>query len=71
VPPEEIGTFHAQLLDPSPNARRFEGGSPPIPNIYAALPALNLQQEIGLANVEAQIASLETNCGHGAVPAPT
>jgi selenocysteine lyase/cysteine desulfurase len=54
----EVFAFNAQLLDPAPNARRFEGGSPPIPNIYAALPALNLLQEIGLTNVEAQIASL-------------
>jgi len=54
----EVFAFNAQLLDPSPDARRFEGGSPPIPNIYAALPALNLLQDIGLANVETQIASL-------------
>jgi len=54
----EVFAFNAQLLDPSPDARRFEGGSPPIPNIYAALPALNLLQEIGLANVETQIATL-------------
>ena len=54
----EVFAFNAQLLDPSPDARRFEGGSPPIPNIYAALPALNLLQEIGLANVESQIATL-------------
>jgi selenocysteine lyase/cysteine desulfurase len=54
----EVFAFNAQLLDPAPNARRFEGGSPPIPNIYAALPALNLLQEIGLGNVEAQVAGL-------------
>lgn len=54
----EVFAFNAQLLDPAPSARRFEGGSPPIPNIYAALPALNLLREIGLENVEAQIARL-------------
>ena len=62
----EVFAFNAQLLDPSPDARRFEGGSPPIPNIYAALPALNLLQEIGLANVETQIATLTRRFIQGA-----
>ncbi len=54
----EAFAFNAKLLDPAPNARRFEGGSPPIPNIYAALPALKLLREVGLANVAAQIKKL-------------
>jgi selenocysteine lyase/cysteine desulfurase len=54
----EVFAFNPQLLDPAPDARRFEGGSPPIPNIYAALPALKLLENIGLENVKAQVASL-------------
>jgi selenocysteine lyase/cysteine desulfurase len=51
-------TFNAKCLDPSPDARRFEGGSPPIPNIYLARPAIDLLAGIGMDNVAAQIERL-------------
>jgi selenocysteine lyase/cysteine desulfurase len=51
-------TFNPKSLDPSPDARRFEGGSPPIPNIYMAQPALDLLAGIGMDNVAAQIERL-------------
>jgi selenocysteine lyase/cysteine desulfurase len=51
-------TFNPKSLDPSPDARRFEGGSPPIPNIYMAQPALDLLAAIGMDNVAAQIERL-------------
>jgi selenocysteine lyase/cysteine desulfurase len=54
----EVFAFNNRKLDPAPTARRFEGGSPPIPNIYAGLPALNLLCRIGLANVAAQVEKL-------------
>lgn len=41
--------------DPSPTARRFESGTPPVPNTYAAEAGLNLIQEIGLPRITAQI----------------
>jgi len=50
--------FNPQCLDPSPDARRFESGSPPIPNIYLAHPALDLLSGIGMDNVAAQIERL-------------
>jgi len=50
--------FNAQKLDPASEARRFEGGSPAIPNIYAARPALQLLAETGLHNIEGQIRQL-------------
>ncbi|RMG52755.1 MAG: aminotransferase class V-fold PLP-dependent enzyme, partial [Acidobacteria bacterium] len=34
--------FDVRRFDPSPTARRFQAGTPPIPNIYAAMPALDL-----------------------------
>lgn len=58
--------FNTKLLDPAPNARRFEGGSPPIPNIYAALPGLRLLREVGLVNVAAQIKKLASAFLEGA-----
>ena len=51
-------TFNPKCLDPSPDARRFEGGSPPIPNIYFARPAIDLLTGIGMENVAAQIERL-------------
>jgi selenocysteine lyase/cysteine desulfurase len=51
-------TFNTKCLDSSPEARRFEGGSPPIPNIYLARPAIDLLAGIGMDNVAAQIERL-------------
>jgi selenocysteine lyase/cysteine desulfurase len=51
-------TFNPKCLDPSPDARRFEGGSPAIPNIYLARPAIDLLAGIGMENVAAQIERL-------------
>ena len=50
--------FDVKHLDLAPSARRFEAGSPPIPNIYAAMRGIHLLQEIGLDNVSAHIAGL-------------
>jgi selenocysteine lyase/cysteine desulfurase len=50
--------FKTKCLDPAPDARRFEGGSPPIPNIYLARPAIDLLTGIGMDNVAAQIERL-------------
>lgn len=50
--------FDVKRLDPSPTARRFEAGSPPVPNVYGAMPGIELLQEIGLNNVAAHIAGL-------------
>jgi selenocysteine lyase/cysteine desulfurase len=40
---------------PSPTARRFESGSPPVPNIYAGVAGIKLIQSIGLDKIEAHI----------------
>jgi selenocysteine lyase/cysteine desulfurase len=50
--------FDPQHLDLSPTARRFESGSPSVPNVYAAVPAFQLLQEIGMDNVAAHIKKL-------------
>lgn len=50
--------FDVRHLDLAPSARRFEAGSPPVPNIYAAMRGIELLQEIGLDNVAAHIAGL-------------
>lgn len=50
--------FDVKHFDLAPSARRFEAGSPTIPNIYAAMRGVQLLQEIGLGNVSAHIAGL-------------
>jgi selenocysteine lyase/cysteine desulfurase len=50
--------FETKTLDPAPDGRRFEGGSPPMPSVYMVRPALDLLQRIGLDNVSAQIERL-------------
>jgi selenocysteine lyase/cysteine desulfurase len=37
---------------PSPTARKFESGTPPVPNIYAALAGIKLIQSVGLETIE-------------------
>jgi selenocysteine lyase/cysteine desulfurase len=50
--------FDVKRLDAAHSARRFEAGSPPIPNIYAAMKGISLLQEIGLDVVAEHIAGL-------------
>jgi selenocysteine lyase/cysteine desulfurase len=45
---------------PSPTARRFEFGTPPIPSIYAGLAGIELVKEIGVAETEEHVRSLTT-----------
>jgi selenocysteine lyase/cysteine desulfurase len=50
--------YDPKLFDLSPMARRFESGSPSVPNVYAALPGFQLLQEIGLENIGGHIKRL-------------
>ncbi|HEV7673854.1 MAG TPA: aminotransferase class V-fold PLP-dependent enzyme [Candidatus Angelobacter sp.] len=50
--------FDPQHIDLSPTARRFESGSPSVPNVYAAMPGFQLLQEIGMENVATHIRKL-------------
>jgi selenocysteine lyase/cysteine desulfurase len=50
--------FDPQNLNLSPTARRFESGSPSVPNVYAAMPGFQLLQEIGMANVADHVSRL-------------
>jgi selenocysteine lyase/cysteine desulfurase len=55
---KDIFAFNTKRLDMASEARRFDGGSPPVPNVYMARAALELLRSIGLDNVSAQIAYL-------------
>ncbi len=56
----DVFAFETKKLDPAADARRFEGGSPPIPNIYTARPAFDLLTSIGMENVASQIGRLNS-----------
>jgi selenocysteine lyase/cysteine desulfurase len=40
---------------PSPTARKFESGTPSVPNIYAALAGIKLIQSVGLETIESHL----------------
>jgi len=50
--------FDPQHIDLSFTARRFESGSPSVPNVYAAVPGFQLLREIGMENVAGHIKQL-------------
>ena len=54
--------FRMDISDYSPHAtaRRFDAGTPPVPNIYAGVAGLGLLQETGVPAVEAHVAALNT-----------
>jgi kynureninase len=64
--PTQTGWFaqediHAMLIHdniPANNARRFEQGTPSVPNLYAVEAGLNLILEIGLKNIRRHVADL-------------
>jgi selenocysteine lyase/cysteine desulfurase len=59
--------YDPKLFDLSPTARRFESGSPSVPNVYAALPGFQSLQEIGMENVAGHIKKLAQSllgCAH-------
>lgn len=59
-------TFSLAPLDWSATARRFEAGTPPIPNAFAAAAGLDLLQSIGLPTVDRQIRHLVSRFHDGA-----
>jgi selenocysteine lyase/cysteine desulfurase len=58
--------FGIDPLDWSASARRFEAGTPPIPNVYAARAGIELIQQVGLAVIERRIAELVERFDRGA-----
>lgn len=50
--------YDPKTLAPSPTARRFDGGTPPVPNIFMARAALQLLSTLGFDNIASQVQSL-------------
>jgi selenocysteine lyase/cysteine desulfurase len=47
---------------PAPTARRFQAGTPPVPNCYAAAAGLDIILELGIASIERYVQQLTGNC---------
>ena len=77
IQPTAIGWFSQENIfamdpttnRPSPTARRFESGTPPIPNTYAALAGLNLIRAVGVERIEAHMRELTEALIEGAMRA--
>jgi len=54
----DIMAMDTSRYDPSPTARRFETGTPPVPNCYAAVAGLEIIAEVGLDNIVRRIQDL-------------
>jgi len=50
--------YNPQHFELSPTARRFESGSPSVPNVYAALPGFQMLQQIGMEQVASHVRNL-------------
>lgn len=50
--------FDVKHFDPAPNSRRFEAGSPPVPQSYAVHASLGLLADIGLAKIASHVRAL-------------
>jgi selenocysteine lyase/cysteine desulfurase len=58
--------YNAQHFELSPTARRFQSGSPSVPNVYAAVPGFQLLQNIGMDEIAAHVKFLAQSLVEGA-----
>ena len=59
--------FQMDISDYSPHstARRFDAGTPPVPNIYAGVAGASIIEEVGIAAIEAHVRRLATRLIEG------
>ena len=62
---EDIFKMDIHDYSPSSTARKFESGTPPIPNIYAGVAGMDLMHEIGIAETERHVAKLTAQLVEG------
>jgi selenocysteine lyase/cysteine desulfurase len=55
---EDIFEMDIHDYSPSPTARKFESGTPPVPSIYAGIAGMDVMHEIGIAETERHVATL-------------
>jgi kynureninase len=57
---EDIFRMDISDYSPAPDARRFDAGTPPVPNIYAGLAGLSIVEEAGTRAIAAHVGALAT-----------
>lgn len=62
---EQITAMDITANRPSPTARRFEAGTPPVVNCYATEAGLKIILEVGTDAIEARVKELTTRCLDG------
>jgi selenocysteine lyase/cysteine desulfurase len=55
---EDIFRMDISDYSPAPDARRFDAGTPPVPNIYAGIAGIGIVEEVGVPAIEAHVAGL-------------
>jgi selenocysteine lyase/cysteine desulfurase len=55
---EDIFRMDISDYSPAPDARRFDAGTPPVPNIYGGLAGMSIVEEAGTRAIEEHIAGL-------------
>jgi selenocysteine lyase/cysteine desulfurase len=63
---ENVFAYDVHHLRYAASARRFETGSPPVPNVYASLAALQLLADVGLDTIQAHVQELAGHFIEGA-----
>lgn len=62
---ERIAAMDISANRPAPTARRFEAGTPPVVNCYAAAAGLDIILEVGTDAIEARVRELTRRCLSG------
>ncbi len=57
---EDIFQMDISDYSPAPSARRFDAGTPPVPNIYAGIAGMDIVEQSGVAAIEAHVTELST-----------
>jgi len=55
---EDIFRMDISDYSPAADARRFDAGTPPVPNIYAGLAGMGIVEEVGVPAIQAHVKSL-------------
>jgi selenocysteine lyase/cysteine desulfurase len=64
---EDIFAMDIYRNAPAADARRFESGTPPVPNIYAGLAGMRIVEQIGVEAIEGHIRELTEHLIAGAM----
>ena len=62
---EDIFAMDITDYSPSPTARRFEAGTPPVPSIYAGLAGMDIIASVGVDRIEQHIRQLNAHLDAG------